>query len=934
MDRSSSARLVALLSRWSAAFKPSRPVDRAARRTVEQLESRMMLSGSPTELAPNMGFEDGTLSSWTASPAQDGGISVEMAMVGLSGRSYTAPQGNHFALLTPGAASQFTTLSRDFQLAAGQALSGWAFFDGRDFLPFDDNGQVFIRQGNVILFSESIASVGDLGGTGWTSFSYTAATSGTYTLVARVENVADDSAPSFLGLDNVPLTRTTPTVQVSDSGGTYTGNSFAATSATVTGTPADGTIATSGDTPLDSGTLSFAYSQNIGTDAAPVWSALPGAPADAGSYEVVAHYTSDNPNYTDADSSPVQFTIARADPVFSFSGAEATYDGQAHGATGIATDVESPNPADLSASLSLSYDWTDPTGSDHGLIAGTPVRAGSYQVLASFAGNGDYNSVATFDTGKQVLIDQAALTVTATAQSKTYDGTTAASLVARSISGVVGNDDVSVVGGTPSFDTPDVGTSKTVTLTDMTLAGADAGNYSVNSTATATAAIAPAHLTVAAISNCKTYGSVATEGGMIWGVQAGDAIAASFFSSGDSAGADAGSYAIAAALSDGGSGKLARDYVIDSILGNVGTLLVNQAHLTVSANARAKAYGQPTTESGSVGGIRNGDRITAGFSSAGDSAAADVGSYPIPATLSDGGTGKLARDYVVDSNLANTGTLAVNPAAAQVVYSGDSFATAGTTGAAAIALQAQIKDNSGGAGSATHAAVTFQIYLSGNLVATVPGSAVSLMNATDPTLGISSASWSVNLGGATAATYRVVVVLGNDYAGSTGIGDLVTVSLPSKDQSTGGGYLVLNASGGSYAADSGSRIDFGFNLSDATGTAGGHVNIIFRRTAADGLVHTYQIKSTSISAYGADSSTGQANSLALATLTDVTNSAHPLVVATGLTLQMSLTDGGAGSGSDALAISLWSGSSLLFSTDWTGLQTLQQTLSGGNLQVH
>ncbi len=185
---------------------------------------------------------------------------------------------------------------------------------------------------------------------------------------------------------------------------------------------------------------------------------------------------------------------------------------------------------------------------------------------------------------------------------------------------------------------------------------------------TVSQAVGKAHLTVTANPASKTYGQAfdpAGFSGLITGLQNGDVITASYSSAGDPAGADAAAYAISAALSDGGSGRLALDYVVDSDLSDVGTLTVNQAHLRVTANPAGKTYGQtfdPAGFSGTVSGIQNGDPITASFSSLGDPATADAGAYAISAVPSDGGSGRLALDYVVDSNLANVGTLTVNPA--------------------------------------------------------------------------------------------------------------------------------------------------------------------------------------------------------------------------------------------------------------------------------
>ena len=58
-----------------------------------------------------------------------------------------------------------------------------------------------------------------------------------------------------------------------------------------------------------------------------------------------------------------------------------------------------------------------------------------------------------------------------TAGSKTYDGTTAATVQTRTLAGVIGSDDVSLIGGTASFNNANAGAGKTVTLTGTTLGG-------------------------------------------------------------------------------------------------------------------------------------------------------------------------------------------------------------------------------------------------------------------------------------------------------------------------------------------------------------------------------------------------------------------------------------------------------------------------------
>jgi trimeric autotransporter adhesin len=74
------------------------------------------------------------------------------------------------------------------------------------------------------------------------------------------------------------------------------------------------------------------------------------------------------------------------------------------------------------------------------------------------------------------------------AADKLYDGTVAATITTRSLSGVVDNDDVTLVGGTATFVDANVGQDKTVTGTGFELSGADKGNYSLASSTLETTA--------------------------------------------------------------------------------------------------------------------------------------------------------------------------------------------------------------------------------------------------------------------------------------------------------------------------------------------------------------------------------------------------------------------------------------------------------------
>ena len=98
-----------------------------------------------------------------------------------------------------------------------------------------------------------------------------------------------------------------------------------------------------------------------------------------------------------------------------------------------------------------------------------------------------------------------------TAGSKTYDGTTAATVQTRTLAGVIGSDDVSLIGGTASFNNANAGAGKTVTLTGTTLGGAAAGNYSLTSVNATTADIAKANAVLTLTGYYGTYDGLAHE---------------------------------------------------------------------------------------------------------------------------------------------------------------------------------------------------------------------------------------------------------------------------------------------------------------------------------------------------------------------------------------------------------------------------------------
>ena len=121
------------------------------------------------------------------------------------------------------------------------------------------------------------------------------------------------------------------------------------------------------------------------------------------------------------------------------------------------------------------------------------------------------------DAGKYTLtqpttnadITPATLTPSVLVASKVYDGTMVATITNRSLSGIVGSDDVSLgTSGSAAFADKNAGTGKTVNITLLSLSGSAATNYLLSAaTATASADITPLPITVTANPKTKVFGS-------------------------------------------------------------------------------------------------------------------------------------------------------------------------------------------------------------------------------------------------------------------------------------------------------------------------------------------------------------------------------------------------------------------------------------------
>ncbi len=137
------------------------------------------------------------------------------------------------------------------------------------------------------------------------------------------------------------------------------------------------------------------------------------------------------------------------------------------------------------------------TFDDKNVGTGKTVTVSGGSLSGADAGNYQISSVAGSTTADITKKDLGVATVTAA--NKVYDGNTEAALSFTGGTGVVSGDDVSISNLFGSFDTKDVGTNKTVTVSGGALSGADAGNYALgNLSGTTQANITPRPLAVVA----------------------------------------------------------------------------------------------------------------------------------------------------------------------------------------------------------------------------------------------------------------------------------------------------------------------------------------------------------------------------------------------------------------------------------------------------
>ena len=289
--------------------------------------------------------------------------------------------------------------------------------------------------------------------------------------------------------------------------------------------------------------------------------------------------------------------------------------------------------------------------------AGKTLSVSAYAVND---GNGGNNYTVNTATSTAGVINKAALTITAAANSKIYDSTTSA-VVTPTASGLQGSD--SVTGLAETYDTKNAGTGKTLSVSAYTVNDGNSGNnYIVSTVANSAGVISQAALTITAAANTKIYdgttSAVATPTAS--GLQDSDSVTG-LAETYDTKNAGTGKALSVSAymVNDGNSGN---NYIVSTVTSTAG--VINRASLTITAAANTKTYDGSTSAlaTPTISGLQGSDSVTGlvetyDTKNAGTGKTLSVSAY----TVNDGNSGNNYTVSTVTSaaGVINTVTLTV-----------------------------------------------------------------------------------------------------------------------------------------------------------------------------------------------------------------------------------------------------------------------------------
>jgi len=162
----------------------------------------------------NPGFETGDTTGWTV--VLFGGSAKIVTFHNGSESTYYPMEGNNFLKLKPEDPDIYVTASQTVILNAGNTLSGWAAFDSRDYMPFNDDAavQIYDASGKLLAtpWGSDVRKLGKYSDDPWTLWRWTAPADGEYTLVYCVANARDGTFDSYALFDTEVASELPPEV--------------------------------------------------------------------------------------------------------------------------------------------------------------------------------------------------------------------------------------------------------------------------------------------------------------------------------------------------------------------------------------------------------------------------------------------------------------------------------------------------------------------------------------------------------------------------------------------------------------------------------------------------------------------------------------------------------------------------------------------------
>jgi filamentous hemagglutinin family protein len=442
------------------------------------------------------------------------------------------------------------------------------------------------------------------------------------------------------GGDNYTITTTTATGTITPLAITVTA---AGNNRVYNGTTADAVTLTStgiisGDVvDFVDGSATFA-NKNVGTGKKVSVTGIAATGTDAGDYTLTNTTATTSANVT-----PLPITVTAI-------GANKVYNGT------------TADTVTLSSAGIISGDvvhFADASATFSGKNVGTGLTVTVAGITDSGSGASNYTLINT-STTTTANITPLAIKVTAAGTNEVYNGTTL-DAVTLSSTGILSGDIVGFTDSSATFGNKNVGTGKTVTVSGISLTGANAGDYTANATATTTASITPKPITVTATGVNKVYNGTTADPVILSssGVIAGDTVtftdtSATFPSK------NVGTGLTVTVLGIGEKGANASDYTLLNTTATT-TANITPATLTYTATPKTIVDGKAISGlTGTVKGFVTGDTLANSTTGTLTWLTNAITSSP-PGTYYIDGSGLTATNYIFVQAPANATALTLSP---------------------------------------------------------------------------------------------------------------------------------------------------------------------------------------------------------------------------------------------------------------------------------